>query len=95
VAGMNQSAITIQDLSFQYPGREGNFIKQFDLDIAAGERFGLFGPNGAGKTTLMCLMTGLLSYTKGSIQESSEINQPDFRLCSAGFFFLSGIVSPG
>ena len=65
---MNSSAITIQDLTFQYPGREGTFINQFDLDIAAGERFGLFGPNGAGKTTLMCLMTGLLSYTKGSIQ---------------------------
>ncbi len=65
---MNHSAITIQDLSFQYPGREGTFINHFDLDIAAGERFGLFGPNGAGKTTLMCLMTGLLSYMKGSIQ---------------------------
>ena len=38
-----------------------------DLEVAAGERFGLFGPNGAGKTTLMNCMTGLLSFHEGSI----------------------------
>ncbi len=65
---MNHPAINIQGLSFQYPGREGVYFENFNLQIAAGERFGLFGPNGAGKTTLMNLMTGLLSYGEGSIQ---------------------------
>ncbi len=42
-------------------------IRQLSLQVAPGERFGLFGPNGAGKTTLMSLMTGLLPYQQGSI----------------------------
>jgi len=61
-------AIKIQDLAFHYPRQEGICFNNFNLDIAAGERFGLFGPNGAGKTTLMNLMTGLLKYAGGSIR---------------------------
>jgi ABC-2 type transport system ATP-binding protein len=68
VAGMSISAIKIQDLAFQYPRQEGVCFNNFHLEIAAGERFGLFGPNGAGKTTLMNLMTGLLKYSAGSIR---------------------------
>src|SRR5580693_1262225 len=65
---MSSHAIIIQDLEFQYPGREGVFFRNFNLEIRAGERFGLFGPNGAGKTTLMNLMTGILKYPAGSIK---------------------------
>jgi ABC-2 type transport system ATP-binding protein len=68
VDGMSISAIKIQNLEFQYPRQEGICFKNFNLDVAAGERFGLFGPNGAGKTTLMNLMTGLLKYSAGSIR---------------------------
>jgi ABC-2 type transport system ATP-binding protein len=60
-------AININDLSFGYPGQPDIF-SHFNLDVAAGRRFGLFGPNGAGKTTLMNLMTGLLSAPAGSIR---------------------------
>ena len=65
---MSISAIKIQNLAFQYPRQEGVCFKKFHLEVAAGERFGLFGPNGAGKTTLMNLMTGLLKYSAGSIR---------------------------
>jgi ABC-2 type transport system ATP-binding protein len=65
---MNLSAIKIQNLAFQYPRQEGVCFENFNLEITAGERFGLFGPNGAGKTTLMNLMTGLLKYSSGSIR---------------------------
>jgi ABC-2 type transport system ATP-binding protein len=68
VAGMSIPAITIQNLAFHYPRQEGICFKNFNLEIRAGERFGVFGPNGAGKTTLMNLMTGLLKYTVGSIR---------------------------
>jgi ABC-2 type transport system ATP-binding protein len=68
VAGMNNAAIAIQGLIFQYPGHEGIQFENFNLEIQAGERFGLFGPNGAGKTTLMNLMTGILEYSGGSIR---------------------------
>jgi ABC-2 type transport system ATP-binding protein len=68
MAGMSIPAITIQNLAFHYPRREGIWLENFNLEIQAGERFGLFGPNGAGKTTLMYLMTGLLKYESGSIR---------------------------
>jgi len=61
------AAIEINDISFAYPGYPP-CINNLNLTINQGERFGLFGPNGAGKTTLMQLMTGLLTYQKGSIQ---------------------------
>ena len=69
---MNIPAVTIKNLSFHYPRREGISFENFNLDILSGERFGLFGPNGAGKTTLMHLMTGLLLYNSGSIQLSGH-----------------------
>ncbi|HEX3767681.1 MAG TPA: ATP-binding cassette domain-containing protein, partial [Puia sp.] len=72
---MSIPAIKIQNLAFQYPRQEGVCFKNFNLEIADGERFGLFGPNGAGKTTLMNLMTGLLKYSAGSIRlQDHEIN---------------------
>lgn len=63
-----QLAVNIHDLVFNYPGQSTPFFSDFNLEIAEGEKFGLFGPNGAGKTTLMNLMTGLLSYNDGSIK---------------------------
>lgn len=64
---MSTPAVSIQDVSFKYGGQADTILDNFDLDIAAGESFGLFGPNGAGKTTLMNLMTGLLYPGGGSI----------------------------
>jgi ABC-2 type transport system ATP-binding protein len=72
MAGMSIPAVTIQNLAFHYPRREGIYFENLNLEIPAGERFGLFGPNGAGKTTLMHLMTGLLQYSAGSIQLSGH-----------------------
>ncbi len=65
---MSIPAIEISALSFSYPRQEGIQFEGLNLEVADGERFGLFGPNGAGKTTLMNLMTGLLRYKKGSIR---------------------------
>lgn len=65
---MSPLAIDIEDLGFSYPGQSGLTFTHLNLQVGVGERFGLFGPNGAGKTTLMNLMTGLLSFTRGSIR---------------------------
>ena len=65
---MNNSAVSIQNLGFRYPGQVANCLNQLCLEVSPGERFGLFGPNGAGKTTLMNCMTGLLSYQQGQIK---------------------------
>jgi ABC-2 type transport system ATP-binding protein len=75
---MKSLAVNIRHLSFSYPQASLPFFSGFDLEIAEGQRFGLFGPNGAGKTTLMNLMTGLLSFSEGSIQLlGNEIKKHD------------------
>ncbi|HZE85132.1 MAG TPA: ABC transporter ATP-binding protein [Puia sp.] len=65
-------AVSIENLSFSYPGQSDMLFHRLNLNIGVGERFGLFGPNGAGKTTLMHLMTGLLSSHEGSIRLSGN-----------------------
>lgn len=62
------TAISIEDLAYTYPGQKNTSLYKINLEIAEGERFGLFGPNGAGKTTLMNCMAGLLHYSKGSVR---------------------------
>jgi ABC-2 type transport system ATP-binding protein len=39
-----------------------------DLDVRAGDRYGLLGPNGSGKTTLVRMLLGLVFATSGTIQ---------------------------
>lgn len=69
---MSNAAVSIQHLEFKYPGQPVNCFNKLNLEITAGERFGLFGPNGAGKTTLMNCMTGLLTYEHGCIKLFGE-----------------------
>lgn len=64
---MSETAVSIKDLSFSYDGQAVSVFTKLNLDITAGDRFGLFGPNGAGKTTLMHCITGLLNFRYGSI----------------------------
>lgn len=65
---MSIAAVSIQELGFTYPGQSNACFSNLNLEVAAGERFGLFGPNGAGKTTLMNCMTGLLNVQEGTIR---------------------------
>ncbi|MEO7766481.1 MAG: ABC transporter ATP-binding protein [Ferruginibacter sp.] len=65
---MTQNAISIHNLDFRYPGSAKNCLHHLNLQVATGERFGIFGPNGAGKTTLMNCMTGLLPIKEGVIE---------------------------
>ena len=41
-------------------------VRSLDLDIAAGEVFGLLGPNGSGKTTTIRMLCGLLDPSAGT-----------------------------
>lgn len=43
-------------------------VDGLDLEVAAGEIFGLVGPDGAGKTTTMRMLTGILTPTAGEAQ---------------------------
>ena len=65
---MTSAAVSIQNLEFKYPEQSMPCLRNTNLIVEEGERFGLFGPNGAGKTTLMNCMTGLISYDQGEIK---------------------------
>lgn len=64
---MNHPAVNITNVSFRYPGNDSPSFTGLNLQIAKGDRFGLFGPNGAGKTTLMNIMTGLIRADEGTV----------------------------
>ncbi|OLS19427.1 MAG: Daunorubicin/doxorubicin resistance ATP-binding protein DrrA, partial [Candidatus Thorarchaeota archaeon AB_25] len=40
-------------------------VRNLDLEIPVGTRFGFLGPNGAGKTTTVRMLSGLLKPTSG------------------------------
>jgi len=48
-------------------------VDAMDLEVRAGDRYGLLGPNGSGKTTLVRLLLGLVYATSGEI---SVLDQP-------------------
>jgi len=43
-------------------------VRDVDLRVPAGARFGLLGPNGSGKTTLVRMLLGLVYPTAGAVQ---------------------------
>ena len=67
---MGASAIRVQDLRKEYPGRKGpvHAVNGIDLEIGQGECFGLLGPNGAGKTTTVEILEGLNEPTSGEVE---------------------------
>lgn len=64
---MSVPAVSVENVSFQYPGQLKPCLQDISFQIEEKERFGLFGPNGAGKTTLLSIMTGLNKLQKGNI----------------------------
>jgi ABC-2 type transport system ATP-binding protein len=67
VEEMSKPALSIQNLGYTYPKAEKPLFSGLNLEVEAGQSFGLFGPNGAGKTTLISLITNVLKYSTGSI----------------------------
>jgi branched-chain amino acid transport system ATP-binding protein len=58
--------------------RFGGFtaLSEVNVEVKAGERFGLIGPNGSGKTTLINCISGALRNDAGSIRfEGAEVSK--------------------
>ncbi len=62
--------LQIRNLSKQFGGLQA--VSNFDIDIKAGEIFGLIGPNGAGKSTTLNMIDGSLLPTDGTILFKGE-----------------------
>jgi ATPase subunit of ABC transporter with duplicated ATPase domains len=62
-----RSAVTVEKLSFSYPGSTEKVLDSLSFNVEAGERIAIIGPNGVGKTTLMRCLAGELRPTSGRI----------------------------
>ncbi len=75
--------ITFENVSFKYPDSDEPVLKNFNLDIKAGETIAFVGGSGAGKTTLLNLVIGFILADSGRIlidgQDMKDINLKSFR----------------
>jgi len=70
--------ITIENLSFTYPGNRSRTIDDVSFIINKGEIIALVGPNGAGKSTLARLLCRLYDPDSGSIRyDGNDIRNMD------------------
>jgi ATPase subunit of ABC transporter with duplicated ATPase domains len=61
------SAVSVDGLTFRYPGSDVDVLKKISFNIRAGERVAIIGANGVGKTTLARCLVGELKPTAGRI----------------------------
>ena len=66
MTGETGPMVSAVDMAKKY----GDFIAlhPLNVEVHAGEFFGVFGPNGAGKSTFIKLLTGQLRPSKGRIE---------------------------
>jgi len=66
-AGAERGDITVEDVSFQYPGSTRQVLREVSFTIQEGETVAVVGRNGAGKSTLMDLLLRFYDPTAGRI----------------------------
>jgi ATP-binding cassette subfamily B protein len=72
------NSISIENVSFTYPGNETTTIDGISFSISKGEIIALVGPNGAGKSTLARLLTRLYDPDAGCIRlDGTDIRHTD------------------
>lgn len=60
-------SLTLDALSYRYPGTERNALDRVSLSIAARTTVGIVGPSGSGKSTLLDVILGLLPADEGTL----------------------------
>ncbi|MDR1328420.1 MAG: ABC transporter ATP-binding protein/permease [Oscillospiraceae bacterium] len=74
--------ITLENVSYTYPGAEHPALENINLTIRAGERLAVVGVNGAGKSTLVKLLCGLYRPTVGIVRLNgvniAEFNRDEY-----------------
>ena len=70
--GPLKNSISVENLSFSYPGIAGKVINNITFDIKQGEIVALVGPNGAGKSTLVRLLCRLYDPDSGIIRYDGD-----------------------
>ncbi|MFY0618688.1 ABC transporter ATP-binding protein [Shimia sp.] len=60
--------ISINDLSFAWPGQDQTVVSIDHFSLEAGERLLLQGPSGSGKSTLLSAISGITSLPNGAVE---------------------------
>ncbi len=75
--------IEFKNVSYAYPNTKSEVIKDFSLQVSAGECVAVVGSSGSGKSTLMNMIIGFLNPTKGSVlvdgKELTSYNLSEYR----------------
>jgi ATP-binding cassette subfamily B protein len=75
--------ITVDDVTFNYPGKDGPALDHVSIHIEKGEVVALVGENGSGKTTLSKILAGLYDPGTGQVRwddvDIREVDQDDLR----------------
>ncbi|CAM5294839.1 ABC transporter ATP-binding protein [Streptomyces atroolivaceus] len=71
-AGSTPYPVTVEGLTFTYPGAEEPVLRDVSLTIPAGGSLALVGATGAGKSTLAALIAGIGTPQTGSVRIGPE-----------------------
>lgn len=63
-----RAAISLRDVTKQFPGADAPAVTSLTLDVAEGEILALVGPSGCGKTTILRMINRLIEPTSGTIE---------------------------
>jgi ATP-binding cassette subfamily B protein len=84
------AGITLDRVSFSYPGQEALALRDICLTLEAGRTVAIIGENGSGKSTLIKLLTGLYPPGSGRItvdgQDLAGISPQQWRTVTSGAF---------
>lgn len=73
-----EGAISLENVSFSYPGQSVEVLRDISLKISPGEHVAIIGATGSGKTTLGKLILGLYEPTAGLVSvDDTDIRQID------------------
>lgn len=68
ISRLGKQCITLDDVTFTYPGDEEPLLKDITWPIGPGDRFALLGANGAGKSMLLEIVQGNLIPQSGHVK---------------------------
>lgn len=80
---VSKGALAFSNVTFAHDGNKETLFKNFDLQVAPGEKIGLVGHSGSGKTSLTRLLLRFTDINTGAItidgQDIARVTQADLR----------------